>query len=71
MTLSEKYGRLDTPRVGEEPVSTLRPQNELTEPNIEMYRLLAASHRAHQLAQALLKEFDRLRQWQGIKKLPD
>lgn len=72
MALSEKYGRLDIPRIGEEePVFILRPQNELTEPNIEMYRLLAAAHRAHQLAQALQKEFDRLRQWQHIKKLPD
>lgn len=72
MALLEKYGRLDIPRIGEEePVSILRPQNELTEPTIEMYRLLAAAYRAHQLAQALQKEFDRLRQWHDIKELPD
>ena len=71
MALSEKHGRLDIPRIGGEPVSIMRPQNELHEPTIEMYRLLAAVHRAHQLSQALQKEFDRLKQWQRIKKLPD
>ena len=71
MALLEKYGRLDIPRIREEPVSVLRPQNDLTEPTIEMGRLQEATHRAHQLAQALQEEFDRLRQWQGIKKLSD
>jgi len=71
MALLEKHGRLDIPRIREEPVSILRPWNELPEPTIEMYRLLTAAYRAHQLAQALQKEFDRLRQWHDIKKPPD
>jgi len=71
MALLEKYGRSDIPRIREEPVPSLRSLNELPELTIEMYRLLAAAHRAHQLAQALQKEFDRLRQWQGTKKLPN
>jgi len=69
--LSGKYGRLDIPRIGaDEPVFVLRAQDKLAEPAIEMYRLLAASHGC-QLAEALHKEIDNFRQWQGSKKLPD
>lgn len=69
--MSGKYGRLDIPRIGaDEPVFVLRAQDKLAEPAIEMYRLLAASHGC-QLAEALHKEIDNFRQWQGSKKLPD
>jgi len=71
VALSGKYGRLDIPRIGEEePVFILRAQDKLAEPTIEMYRLLVASHGC-QIADALQKEIESFRQWQGIKKMPD
>ena len=71
MALSGKYGRLDIPRIGEEePVFILRAQDDLAATTIEMYRLLAASHGC-QLAEALQKEIESFRQWQGVKKMPD
>jgi hypothetical protein len=71
MALSGKYGKLSIPRIGEEePVFLLRAQDKLTEPAIEMYRVLATSHGC-QIANAVQKEIERFRQWQGKKKLPD
>ena len=71
MALSEKYGRLDIPRIGkDEPVFILRAQDKLAEPAIQMYQLLAASH-GSKVAGALQKEIDSFRQWQGNKKIPD
>jgi len=71
MALSGKYGKLNIPRIGEEePVFILRAQDKLAEPAIEMYRLLTASH-GRQIADAVQKEVERFRQWQGSKKMPD
>jgi hypothetical protein len=71
MALSDKYGKLDIPRIGEEePVFILRAQDKLAEPAIEMYRLLTASH-GRKIADAVGKEVERFRQWRGNKKMPD
>jgi hypothetical protein len=71
MALSDKYGKLDIPRIGEEePVFILRAQDKLAEPAIEMYQLLAASH-GRKIADAVGKEVERFRQWRGNKKMPD
>ncbi len=71
MALSGKYGRLSIPRIAEdEPVFILRAQDELAEPAIQMYRLLALSH-GRQIADGLQKEINRFQQWKGPRKLPD
>lgn len=71
MALSGKYGKLNVPRIGdEEPIFILRAQDKLAETTIEMYRLLAASHGC-QIAEAVQKEIEKFRQWQGKRKMPD
>jgi len=71
MALSGKYGKLNIPWIGEEePVFILRAQDKLAEPTIEIYRLLTVSH-GRQIADAVQKEVERLRRWQGNKKMPD
>ncbi len=71
MAVSGKYGRLDIPKIGrDEPVFILRAQDKLAGPAIEMYRQLAASH-SSKVVEALQKEIDSFRLWQGTKKIPD
>ncbi len=70
MALSGKYGGLDIPRIGEEEsVFVLRAQDELAEPIIEIYRLLATCHGCQQPRRSK-KEIEGCRQGQGIK-MPD
>ena len=70
MALSQTYGKLAIPMVGEdEPVFILRAQDRLAEDAIEMYRLLAEAH-GYQVAQTLSKEINCFRQWQGERRLP-
>ena len=69
--MSGKYGRLDIPQINrEEPVFILCAQDKLTEPTIEMHRLLVASHEC-QLVERLQKKIESFRQWQGVKEMPD
>jgi hypothetical protein len=71
MAISGKYGKLSIPRIGEEePVFILRAQDNLAEPAIKMYRLLAASH-GLSLAEELEEEIQNFQQWSGKKKMPD
>ena len=71
MALSDKYGRVDIPRVGaDEPVFILRAQDKLAGPTIEMYRLLAASHGCKS-ADTLEKAIESFRKWPGTKRMPD
>ena len=71
MAISGKYGKLDIPKIGEdEPVFILRAQDELAQPAILMYQILAASHGCR-LAADLEKEIRRFKDWPGRKKLPD
>jgi len=71
MAESQKYGKIDIPKIGEEePVFILRAQDRLAEATIEMYRALAASHDTP-LASSLKEELGAFRNWKGPKKLPD
>ena len=71
MAISEKYGKLHIPRIGEEePVFILRAQDQLAAPAIEMYQLLAASH-GSSAAQSLADEITSFRHWRGREKMPD
>ncbi len=71
MALSGKYGRVSIPRIGDdEPVFILRAQDALAEPAIEMYQLLADSHKC-ELSPAVQKEIDSFHGWSGRKKMPD
>ena len=71
MAISDKYGKLSIPGVGDdEPVFVLRAQDKLAEASLEMYRALAHSHDAKVAASVpdLVLTF---RNWKGVKKLPD
>jgi flavorubredoxin len=71
MAISEKYGKVAIPKIGDdEPVFIIRAQDKLAEPTIEMYRALVASH-GSSLAEDLQKVIDAFRRWSGIKKIPD
>ena len=71
MAVSDKYGKLDIPKVGaEEPVFILRAQDKLAEAAIQMYQALAASH-GSAAASEVGKQLQAFRQWSGKKKLPD
>jgi hypothetical protein len=70
MALSQVYGKLEIPMIGEdEPVFILRAQDVLAESAIQMYRLLAEAHGCH-VEQALVREINGFRQWPGEKRLP-
>lgn len=70
MGVSQKYGRVVIPSVGEdEPVFIIRAQDKLGEPAIQMYRLLAEAHGC-QVDDALSKEISCFRLWRGERKLP-
>ncbi len=70
MALSETYGKVDIPTIGEdEPVFILRGQDILAGSAIEMYRLLAEAHGC-QVAEAMARESGSFRKWLGQKKLP-
>jgi hypothetical protein len=71
MALSGKYGKLDIPKIGAtEPVFILRAQDMLAATVIQMYQLLASSHK-RPLAAELDREVQAFRSWQGSKKMPD
>jgi hypothetical protein len=71
MAISSKYGKIDIPKIGkDEPVFILRAQDKLADAAIEMYKSLAASH-GSPVADPLIKEIERFRQWTGKKKIPD
>ena len=70
MALSQTYGKVEIPMVGEdEPVFIIRAQDVLAESAIQMYRLLAEAHGC-QVTPALIKEINGFRQWQGERRLP-
>jgi len=70
MALSQVYGRLQIPMVGEdEPVFIIRAQDMLAESAMQMYRLLAEAHGC-QVGPVLTKEISSFRQWQGERRLP-
>lgn len=70
MALSQAYGKLEIPMIGEdEPVFILRAQDILAVSAIQMYRLLAEAHGC-QVAEALTKEVKVFQQWLGDRKLP-
>jgi flavorubredoxin len=71
MAVSEKYGRISIPKIGEdEPVFVLRAQDKLAEPTIEMYQALARSHGAS-VADDVHTQIRAFQEWTGQKKLPD
>jgi hypothetical protein len=71
MAISEKYGKLDIPKIGDdEPVFILRAQDQLAEGIIEIYRVLAVSHQPS-LKKSLDEVVTRFRDWKGQKKIPD
>jgi len=71
VAISGKYGKLDIPKIGkDEPVFILRAQDSLAQAAVSMYQALAASHKAP-VAEAVGKEIDAFRSWQGKKKIPD
>jgi len=70
MGISQKYGRVAIPWVGEdEPVFILRAQDRLAEPAIQMYRLLAEAHGVRG-DEALSKDINSFRRWREERKLP-
>lgn len=71
MAVSGKYGSVEIGQIGkDEPVFILRAQDELAEYTIEMYELLAVSHKC-KIADSLWQELERFKMWEGAKKLPD
>lgn len=71
MALSGKYGKIDIPNIGDdEPVFILRAQDRLAASTVELYCILANSHKA-QIVEKLQDEIETLRNWGGIKKMPD
>jgi len=70
MGISQKYGRIAIPSVGEyEPVFILRAQDRLAEPAMQMYRLLAEAHGIRK-DEALSTEINCFRRWWEERKLP-
>lgn len=70
MAVSERYGRLDIPSVGEdEPVFILRARDILAEDAIKMYKLLAEAHGCH-LGEAVERQIRAFDDWAGEKALP-
>lgn len=71
MAVSEKYGKIAIPKIGEdEPVFVLRAQDKLAEPTIQMYQALARSHGAS-VANDVHTQIEAFQRWTGQKKLPD
>ena len=71
MAVSGKYGKIDIPKIGEdEPVFILRAQDRLAASTVELYCVLANSHSA-EIVENLQDEIENLRNWGGIKKMPD
>ncbi|HVO65784.1 MAG TPA: hypothetical protein VMT12_04800 [Syntrophales bacterium] len=71
MAISDKYGRVNIPKVGaDEPVFILRAQDQLAEATIQIYQVLAASH-GSALAKDLDKQIQSFKKWSGKKKMPD
>jgi flavorubredoxin len=71
MAISEKYGKIDISRIGDdEPVFILRAQDKLAEHTSEMYRSLAASHGAP-VAEKIQAAIEAFESWGGSRKLPD
>ena len=71
MAVSEKYGKIDIPKIkDDEPVFILRAQDQLAEGIIEIYRVLAVSHQPS-LKNSLDEVVKRFRDWKGQKKIPD
>jgi hypothetical protein len=71
MAVSGKYGAIEIGQIGkDEPIFILRAQDELAEYAIEMYELLAVSHKCT-IADSIQQEVERFRKWKGVKKLPD
>lgn len=71
MAVSEKYGKVSIPNVGnDEPVFILRAQDRLALPAIEIYKLLAESSDAD-VASRLEGQIEAFRHWGGKRKNPD
>ncbi|HNR14270.1 MAG TPA: hypothetical protein PLG17_10070 [Thermodesulfobacteriota bacterium] len=71
MAVSKKYGKIVISKIGDnEPVFILRAQDVLAESTIELYRVLAESHKAP-VAQTLKEEIEEFRRWKGSRKMPD
>ncbi len=70
MALSQTYGKVEIPLVGEdEPVFIIRAQDALAESAIQMYRLLAEAHGC-EVTKALTKEIEGFRSWRGERRMP-
>ena len=70
MALSQVYGRLQIPMVGEdEPVFVIRAQDLLAESAMQIFRLPAEAHGC-QAGPVLTKEISGFRQRQAERRLP-
>jgi hypothetical protein len=70
MAVSERYGRLGIPSVGEdEPVFILRAGDILAGDAIKMYKLLAEAHGCR-LGEAVERQIRAFDEWAGEKVLP-
>lgn len=70
MAVSERYGRLDIPSVGEdEPVFIMRAADILAADAIKMYKLLAEAHGCD-LGEVVERQIRMFNEWAGEKALP-